>query len=368
MIKLLTIFAIALLLAHCSQKGILVFNLENGRKIDLPLIIMILMLSFFCGLRTNYNDTAVYIASYKNAPSVREFLDKGIDIFSYPAFYGLQSVLRHHVSSNANVFLLINALFSIGSIVTFLKRHTNNFVLSMILFFSLGLYMSHFAAMKQCIAIAVLTYAVEALIKNKKFLFVFLVFVAMLFHTYAILALVLIVFTNKPWSFFTYVSIAAIVLFLLTFESTLTSLLDYADEFGKSYTSKDVLESESINPFRLAIFAVPPIISFLLQEFVQDEYSREKCILMNMCILTFLIMSLGIGSSANLFARCSFYFEVGTMVAFPWFLNQVFDKSTERLVSVAASAGYIAFFIISNTNFSTEYRAVDFIEFITNIF
>ena len=190
----------------------------------------------------------------------------------------------------------------------------------------------------------------------------------MLFHTYAILSIILLLFTNKPWTFMTYLTIAGIVLVLLTFESTITGLLSYADDIGKNYTASEVLESEAINPLRLAIFAVPPIISFLLQDYIQDDYGRKDSILMNMCVITFLIMSLGIGSSANLFARSSFYFELGTIIAFPWFVNQVFDKPTERFVSTSASICYIAFFIISNTNFATEYRAVTLIDFVKNIF
>ena len=368
MIKLLTIFAISLVLAYCSQKEIMVFRFENGKKIDLPLIAMILMLSFFCGLRTHYNDTFTYRKTFTSAPTLSQFFSNGFDPFNYPLFYGLQSIFRHHISLVPNVFFLTNALFSIASILHFLRRHSTNFVFSTILFFSFGLYIFHMAAMKQCLAIAVLTFAVEALIKNKKLIFVLLVLVAMMFHTYAIIAIILIFFTNKPWTFVTYFSITLITLALLTFESTITGLLSYADDVGKSYTADSVLADPGINPFRLAIFAIPPIISFALQEFVQEEYNRKTSIFMNMSILTCLIMCMGIGSSANLFARCSFYFEVGTMIAFPWFLNQVFDKSTERFISTVVSMFYVVFFIISNLNFGSEYRALTLVQFIKDVF
>ena len=81
MVRLLTVFAISLILAYCSQNDILVFKFSNGKKFDLSLVAMILLLSFFCGLRTQYNDTAVYIATYNNSPTVREMFSEGIDIF-----------------------------------------------------------------------------------------------------------------------------------------------------------------------------------------------------------------------------------------------------------------------------------------------
>ncbi len=367
MYKLLIIFAIALILAYCSQKEIFVIPFKE-KKIDISLILLIIILSFFCGLRTSYNDTEVYIVTYQNAPTLSEYFANGVKLTSYPAYYGLQSFFRHHISSSANVYFLSIALFSTGSILTFIRKYSTNFVLSVLLFFSLGLYVSHFAAMKQCLAIAVLTYAIEALIKKRHWLFFLLIFVAMMFHTYAILFIILPFFTQKPWSFVTYAAIAVIMLTLLTFESTITGLLEYADDFGKNYTAEGVLEGESINPFRLAVFSVPPLLSFMLQEYAEDSYNRERDILMNLCILTCLIMCLGLGSAANLFARSSFYFEIGTIISFPWFLQQVFDKPTERFISLAAGACYTAFFIISNLDFGTQYRALGLLEFIKAVF
>ena len=67
MINLLLIFAAALLLAYCSEHCIMVIGCSNGKYIDLPIIIMIVMLSLYCGLRTAYNDTQTYISGFQNA-------------------------------------------------------------------------------------------------------------------------------------------------------------------------------------------------------------------------------------------------------------------------------------------------------------
>lgn len=367
MIKLAAIFAVSLVLAYCSQNEILVFRFGNNKKIDFSLIALIIMLACFCGLRTNYNDTSTYITSYKKALTVREYLDTNPTITGNPAFYFTESFFRHHISGNANVFLLSIASFSLSAILIFIRRHSSNFVYSLILFFSFGLYISHFASMKQCLSIAFLTFAIEFLIKKRYLWFFVFVFIAMLFHTYAALLIILPIFTEKPWTFITYVSIAGIIFTLLTFESTISNLLSYAEDIGKNYTTEIVLDGTGINIFRLAIFAIPPIISFIFQEYCSDGYDRKSSIFMNMSILTALVMCLGLQNSANLFARASFYFEIGTMISFPWFLQQIFDKYTTRFISIVSAACYIVFFFVSNMNFAGEYRAMSIIDFVKSL-
>ena len=64
MLKLMILLAVSMCLAFCSQKGILVIPVAGRFKIDIPLIVMIVMLSLFTGLRTQFNDTPLYIASF----------------------------------------------------------------------------------------------------------------------------------------------------------------------------------------------------------------------------------------------------------------------------------------------------------------
>ena len=368
MLKMLILLAVSMILAYCSQHGILVVPINDKKKLDIPLIAMIIMLSLVVGLRTNFNDTTAYIGGFKVAPTFDKFIDRSPGLMDYPFFYGYESLFRHHISDNPHLFLLSISFFTNATLICFVRRHSENFAFGMLMYFSIGLYVSTMAAMKQCLAMAVLSFGLEQLFKKKYFRYYIFVFIAMLFHVFAIFFIVLPLFTKKPWTIMTYLTIAAVIFVLFTFESTISSFLAVADEAGKEINSSYVFDTESINLFRLAVFAVPPVLSFIFQELLDETYNTKTNILMNMSILSFLIMSLGLMSAANLFGRSAIYFEIGTIVIMPTIIKEIFSKESQKIGHILVGACYAAFFAYSVLGFSSEYKALSFGEFLTTLF
>ena len=265
------------------------------------------------------------------------------------------------------LFLLSIALFSLGSTLRFIRKYTDDFVFSIFLFFALGPYVSHLSAMKQWLAIAILTYAIEALIKKRYLLYFILVFIAVLFHTYAIFFVILPLFVCKPWTFVTYLTIVAVIFALFFFESAITAFLSAADSAGKHVSEEVVLDGGGINLFRLAVYAVPVIISFAFIEHTPDLYDTPNSIFMNMSILSFFIMSLGIFHAANLFGRSAMYFVIGTVIILPSLIKEIFDKIATRFINLSAFICYLGFFWYSILEFDAQYRAIGFFKFIYEI-
>lgn len=367
MTSLLLVFAAAIVLAYLSQKRLVQIAGPSGHSIDIPLLAMVIMLSFYCGLRTAFNDTATYIDGFQNAVTLHEFVESEPNIWSNPVFYGFQSFFRHHITDNYHIYFLVIAFFTISCFVRFIKRYSSNFTFSILLFICLGLYVSNFAAMKQAIAMAILTLAIQKLLDKKYIFFYLLVFVAILFHTYAIMFVILPLFTRKPWTLITYITIIAVLFILFTFEPTLTSILDYAEELGKEINETEVFETQSINLFRLAVFSVPPLISFLFQSRLKPYLSRIENVMINMSILSFLVMSIGLASAANLFGRSAIYFEIGTIVSLPWLIQKLFEPRSARLVCIIACLFYFVFFLYDVQGWATNYHAIGIGEFISSI-
>ncbi len=367
MLKMLILLGVTMCLAYCSQHGILVVPLTKKHKLDIPLIAIIVALSLVTGLRTEFNDTGTYIASFKETVTLEKYIDSSPGLLDYPLFYGYQSFFRHYISDNPHLFLLSIAIFTNASFILFIRKHSDNFAFSILIFFALGLYVSTMAAMKQCLAMAVLCFAINKLIDKKYFTFYLLVFIAMLFHAYAIMFAVLPIFTQKPWTIITYVAIIAIVFVIFTFESTITSFLEFAGDAGKEIDEQYVIGTESINLFRLAVFSVPPILSFIFQELLNESYDRKKHVMMNMSIISFLIMCLGLMSAANLFGRSAIYFELGTIIILPWLVKEMFSEESQKTGHILVGSCYAAFFAYSVIGFSGGYRALSVIEFIKTL-
>ena len=365
---LLLILGISLVLAYCSERKMLTYPITRRFSADLALTVMVVMLSFFCGLRTAFNDTGVYIGFFNNAPTLNEYWADSPHLFGNPLYYWFQSFFHHHISDNYHLFMVVIAFYTIGSFVRFIRRYSTDFVFSMLLFFTLGLYISNFAAMKQCLAMATLTYAIPKLLDKKFIQYYLIVFIAVLWHAYAIMFVILPLFISKPWTTVTYATIAAVIFVLFTFESSISSFLEYAEDVGKEISEEIVFETDSINIFRLAVFAVPPVLSYVFQKRLKRGISTEHSLMTNMSILSFLIMCLGLASAGNLFGRSAIYFEIGTIIILPWIIHKLFTRDSAKYLTYFASVCYLAFFLYDTRAFTSEYRAIGFIEFLQSLY
>lgn len=367
MIKTLIIFAIAILLAHWSNKKGLRWYVGKRRFIDLALVVMIIILSFFCGLRTAYNDTSVYIAGFQNAVTPQEYLQQNPELTDNPLFYLFQSYFRHHIADNYHLFFVVIAFFTITCFVWFIKKYSTDFVFSMILFCTL-LYLFPFAAMKQALAMAVLTIAVNCLLKKRYIAYYCLVFVAMLIHTYAIVFVVLPVFVAKPWTTVTYIAVGMILFVLVTFETSITKLLEYAEDLGKEVSAEQLLSEAGMNMLRVSVYAVPVVVSFLFQKWIVASADRPMSLMINMSIIGFLIVCMGAINAANMFGRSATYFIFGTIVALPWMIRKIFEPVSARWLKIVAVICYFSFFMYDSRYFFADYRAISFADFLRGLF
>ena len=358
----------SLVLTYFSERHIATISLNSRYRLDVPLTVMLIWICSFCGLRTAYNDTITYISGFMNAASVEQILAGDINLLGNPLYYLFVSFFRHHISDNYHLFLLFIAFFNILSTVRFIRRRGYSITFSMLLFFTLGMYLSNFAAVKQSIAMAILTYAIDSLLDKKYARFYLIIALAALFHTYAIMYAVLPLFTNKPWTKITYLTIGAMLFVLFTFESTITEFLEYADELGKDISATEVFETASINVFRLAVFSIPVLLSFAFRGRLNRNMPPVMCLMMNMSILSFLIMCLGLNSAGNLFGRSAIYFEMGTIIVLPWIIWKLFNKRSATFITAVATACYFVFFLFDTQNFADSYRAVSFSQFLETLF
>ncbi len=363
MSEILPLVFICLILAYCSQNGLFSVRLSQKINFDIPLLIIILLLGFFCGLRIHYNDTSLYILTFEEAETFTEYWRTKPTATENPFFYAFRNFFKHNISDNYHVFFLTVSFFANTSMVLFIRKFSSNFMLSMMVYFAIGLYFDTMGAMKQTLAIAILTYALRALFKKKYVLFYLIVIIAFFFHTYSIFFAILPLFMKRPWTLFTYITIATVIVLLMSFQSALDVILSAAEETGKHISNEELNDNIGINPFRLAVFGVPPLLSFVFQKQLEDKYTTDKSILMNMGIISFLIMCMGIFTAANLFGRFSGYFEIGSIIMLPWILDNIFDYRTVQMASLVVGLCYLLFFFFLSQGFDAEYASITFRQF-----
>lgn len=375
MTKLILLLIAAVFLAYQSEK-----YTNHARRMgqrycisrDVAYVALVIMLSMFAGLRTNYNDTGNYIYSYNNAVPLGEWISNpnNLNIFKNPAYYAYESLLKT-VHADSQVLIFTTAVFTQVCYLLFFKRYSRHFTFTIFLYMTLGTYVLTLAAIKQVLGMAILTLAFPYLEKKQFGRYYVVVFVAMLFHTYAIAFAVLPLFASRPWKSFTYLFILVLVAVLMNFTEVITEFMEQANDLGKTLAEYEVFDNNTINLFRLAVYAVVPLMSWLFQRLVFRNADRMDNILVHMSIISLACMTMGTQSGANMFGRMANYFELGTICVLPWMLDQIFEKRSAKLVSTFAVICYMGFFIYAygiNICFDQEYQATTLWKFLVSLF
>lgn len=375
MFKLLAVFAISMVLAYISEqntKATITAGYRYSVWHDWVYIALVVVLTLFAGLRTSYNDTGNYIRIFNELPGVSDFLFDSVNmnLLGNPLFYFLANIIKD-LTNNSQVMIFLAALFTQSCFVSFIRRYSTNFTFSIFLYFTLGTFLLTLAAIKQTVAMAILTLAIPYLEKRKWPQYFLVVFIAMLMHTYAIAFAVLPLFTVRPWKLFTYIFMAVVFIVLLNFQGVITTFLEQADEMGKTIADYEVFDNVSVNIFRIAVYAVPPLISLIFQKWIFNNSPEIKHVLVHMSIISLACMIMGTQSGANMFGRMANYFEIGTVCTLSWMLDKTFEKRSYRLISACAVVAFLGYFSYANmiaTDFGQVYRSVGLFEFIASLF
>ena len=287
---LLPLLAVSVLLAYFSQvnSGRCMAKNREYRAINDPAyVLLVVILILFSGLRTSYNDTFNYMNGYRKAPELAEFLStlNFRMIFTNPLFNFYESTLKT-LTDNPQWLIFTSSVFTQICFVRFIKRYSSDFTISIFIYFTLGTFVFTLAAIKQVLAMAVLTLSIPALEKRQWLKFYVLVFVAMLIHTYALAFAVLPLFRSKPWSLFTFVFIVVLTAVMMNFEQAITSFMEQANDLGKSLAEYEVFDDATINVFRLAVYSVPPLISLVCRKWVLHNSREIDNVLVHMSIIS----------------------------------------------------------------------------------
>lgn len=374
MIKLLFVFIASIFLAYCSErntKAVVAGGQPYSVWHDWAYVMLVVLLTLFAGLRTSYNDTQNYIRGFDGAPLLSEFLrnPENLNPFKNPLFSFFQSLLKSW-TIHAQWLIFISAAFTQICFIRFFKRYSKSFIFSVFIYFTLGTFAFTLTAIKQVLGMSILTLAFPYLEKKKWGRFYLFVLLAMLVHTYAIAFAVLPLFQFRPWRLFTFIFISVTAAVMMNFEAAITAFMEQANDLGKTLADYEVFDDATINVFRLAVYAVPPLISFIFQKWIFHKTNDIDHVLVHMSIISLTFMAMGTQAGANMFGRMGNYFELGTICCLPAMLKKTFTERSYRLISVIACACFFVFFFYANAihiDFGQEYRSTDLLSlFLSN--
>ena len=362
MIKIIVLLLICVALAWVSEVQTR-YNMHNKilyqKRKDLAFFLLCLVLSLFAGLRTDYNDTWNYIKGFRTATGLVEFLQnpENLGIFQNPLFYLFQSLLKE-ITNEEQILILLSSAFVQCSFMVYLKRYSERFTFSVFLYIALGTFQVYLGAIKQTMAMAILTWSIPYLEQKKWIRFYLVVFMAMLMHTYAVMYVVLPFFMGKPWKSRTFLLVGAILFVLNNFQEIAQVVMEQANLLGKKLEAYEVLDAYTVNLFRVAVYVVPPLFSFVFARWINYRSSARDYILIHMSIISMAFMLIATQAGANMFARMAHYFELGTLCALPNMIDKPFSLESRRLIFCLAILGFAGFFAVQYGGFDDAYKGL----------
>lgn len=315
---------------------------ENYRSIGLFFAFAsFALLVFFVGNRSSMHDTLEYQYMYDifytdDLNQISDIITGKINVKG-PLFVIYMVLFKHFVHGTCNDWLMSIAIFQAISLALFFYKYSVNYAYSIYLFFTTSVFLWMVNGMRQFIAITVVLFAVNWLIKRKTIPFFLIVLVAYFFHSSAILWIpVYFIIHFKPWSTkFLVCSAILVVAILFVSSSSLISNTEY------DYLLTD--QRTGINPFRVAVSLVPPVIAYIRRKEIEKRANPLINLLINLSVISvgcYVVGMLINGVAARIVA----YFDIFSLLLLPWVLKNAFDESMGKSITIASFIGYFMYF------------------------
>ncbi len=368
--ELWVVLAVSCGLAFLSEKYTFFWGGRKGKSLNwVFVLLLIVFLSLFAGLRTGYNDTSAYLKSYNSLAAFPDILDGfSWELGANPGFFLLNSLLKA-AGFHAQTFILFYSALFVTAAVLFMKRYSNSFTLSIFLFVCVNGYLFSMAAIKQCAAISIGLIAIPFVEKKKWITFALLIFLAATFHPYILLFAILPFLRFRPWSPGTWILLLLTAISARYLPHIVDTAVDVAALLGDGYDA-EAFVGEGVNVFRVLVTCVPPLLTFVfLPNISNAKTDRMEYAFMNSSFVFAAIMFVGLFGTANYFGRLANYCIVFPAVALPLIVSKL-SPNDRRFLTVAMVVCYLAYFYYGNgihSSFAREFSRMSLLEYLRMI-
>lgn len=303
---------------------------------------LIVVMGFFCGLRTWGNDTITYIHMYEQSLPLDELMANfNIEFAHGPGFYFLTSLIKT-LGFTEQDYLMFYSFATVIPYVLFVRRYSVNTVFGVFLMLATGFYTFAMAAIKQTMATAICLCAVPYALDRKRIRFLLTVALASLFHPYALVYLLVPFMMFEPWKGKTILWVMVFVCAGFMLDSLIGTVVDITTMMGAEYSAEEML-GEGVNIFRVLVCFVPLVLAVFWGNDLFRQGDRAVYLMFNLSMINALIMFVGLFGTANYFARLANYFLPAQVVILPWMIYSAHPQD-RRWLLCGSVAGYLMYF------------------------
>ena len=309
---------------------------ESKYLLNLLMIIISVQMILLMGLRSQVigKDTAAYAIRFNKYSqySVYEILaDRSQEIG-----YSLLIKLVSFFTDNFQWFLIIVSMLSIIPIMFTITRCSKKPFLSVLLFIAFDYFAFMFSGMRQGVAYGLCFSSYLFIRERKLFKFLFVVFLATLFHKSAYLFIPAYFIAHTKVNKKTIALMIVSYIFVFIFKEKIFGFI--------AETMYDYYEIKNTNPFGfLVLVFMVAIVGILFKNNAIKTDKSFSCSLMILCTGAVLLPFITIGDNAK---RLVEYYSIFMILVIPGVLDGIDDEKVYMLSNIGVIVGLISLFII----------------------
>ena len=347
MLYLIVILIVCYVTALIAEKYPLNVVGGLGKRLPNPIgfVIPAILFTTFSGLRNNLGDTYYNLHSYNllvdNIPRPK-IGDKEV-LNSYLIY-----ILRE-ITDKPQLLIFVGAAISCVPVIYIIYKYAASYELGIFLFVATSYYTFSFNGMRQYMAAGVLVLGTRFLFSQERHAwlkYALVVFVAMGFHSSAIIMLPIFFITRrKAWSFTAISVIFAAVAVTLLFDAFLPQFLNVVAKSDFSIYNDSgwfVKGEEAGSSFiRVLVVAIPLVIAYFSRERMKI-LGKTGDILVNLAVLNFSFYVISLYNW--IFARFAIYTGVFYIILLTWLVMNSFKNKDKRKAYLACMVLYALYF------------------------
>lgn len=270
-------------------------------------LIVIFVLWFLTAFRSERigNDTITYVRYFYNFGQGGVTLNSSIEIG-----YQILNFVVFKINPNPYFFLGVVATICYVGTGIYIYKYSDNLVFSTVLLFPV-VFSLYTNILRQAIAMVICLFAYQAIKKKKFGLAILLIAFATLFHTSALLMLVLLFHRLIPKKPFVVIPLTVIFIAL-----SISGVMDnvFAIIMG-SYGGYYELDRITDGWLGITYYCLRAVAFYILAFLSYEKKVKENSLVLS--LFTTLLITVSFGFSLNLFSRATNYFLLISMVELP---------------------------------------------------
>lgn len=298
--------------------------------------------------RGYFADTTMYLKSYRELPIGLGALIKMMpEVKKDQGFTFLSGLIKLIVKDNATIYLGIVAIIQAAALIPIFRKYSSNYIVSIFLFVASTDYVSWmFNGLRQFTAVTLIFAATGLMLKRKWIPTILIILLASTMHQSALLMIpVIFIVQGKGWNILTLLCLAGTMIAVL-FVDQFTDILDnmmQETQYSNMVSDWQEWGDDGTNILRVAVYAVPTILSLIGLRYIRAEGDQLINICTNMSILSTSLYIISMFTSGIFIGRLPIYMSLYNYILLPWEIKHMFTKQSQKIVMLAMVGAYLLF-------------------------